>query len=283
MIRPTPSRRFTIIRATLAVACLCAPTLPLFADIELTFGQLQEDDKSVSTQRIRIKGDRLSIDGGTDEPYMIYYGRYQRAYVIDHEKKQYFSLDLDKVTQIVDNLAASRLQALADMEIKLKTLPEAQRPQFKTMLEKLREETVQMEIAPERKADFKPTGEKVELGGHETEVVESFALGKKTATYYVVPRDALEISDADYEVIKKYAAFLDSVRTRLPPNLRAHFGDMEILAGPDEKMPLKVEVEALNNRPEVLLNASTDEIESKVMNVPPSYAAQSLPDVEAPK
>lgn len=283
MTSTTPSQKITMIRVGLAAAWLLAPTLPLFADTELTFGQLQEDEKSVATQRIRIKGDRLSIDGGTDQPYMIYYGGYERAYVIDHEKQQYFSLDLEKVSKIVDNLGASRLQALADMEKKLKTIPNAQRPQFEKMVEKLREETVQMEVAPERKAEFKPTGETVKLGGHETEVIESFVRDKKTATYYVVPRAALEISDADYEVIKKYAAFLDSVRTRLPPNLRTHFGDMDMLAGPDETIPLKVEVEALNGRPEVLLNASTAAIEAKVMNVPPSYAAQSLPDVEAPK
>jgi len=283
MMNLTPSFPLTAIFAALATIWGATFAAPLFADTELTFGQLQEDKKTVSTQRIRIKGDRLSIDGGTDKPYMIYYGRYERAYVIDHEKKQYFSLDLAKVTRIVDNLAASRLQALADMEKKLETLPDAQRPQFEKMIAKLREETVQMEIAPEREAEYKPTGETVTLGGHETEVVESFVRDKKTATYYVVPRDALEISDADYGVIKKYAAFLDSVRTRLPPNLRSHFGDMDMLAGPDEKIPLKVEVEALNGRPEVLLNASTDEIESKVMNVPPAYAAQQLPHVEAPK
>jgi len=283
MISHPPRQCSRLIRAAVIGVCILAPVFPGFADTELTFGQLQEDKQSVSTQRIRIKGERLSIDGGTDLPYMIYYGRYERAYVIDHEKKQYFSLDLDKVTRIVDNLAASRLQALADMEKKLETLPDAQRPQFEKMVEKLREETVQMEIAPERKAEFKSTGDMVSLGGHDTEVVESFVLGKKTATYYVVPRAALGISDADYDVIRKYASFLDSVRTRLPPNLRAHFGDMDMLAGPDEKIPLKVEVEALNGRPEVLLDASTDEIESKVMNVPPSYAAQKLPDVETPK
>lgn len=283
MTNATPSQQYHVLRLVLAIAGFFSPAFALFADTELTFGQLQEDNKSVSTQRIRIKGDRLSIDGGTDQPYMIYYDRYQRAYVIDHEKQQYFSLDLEKVTKIVDNLAASRLQALADMEKKLATLPTAQRSQFEKMVEKLREETVQMEIAPERKAEFKPTGETVKLGGHEAVVVESFVRGKKTATYYVVSRDALEISDADYEVIKRYAAFLDSVRTRLPPNIRTHFGDMDMLAGPDETIPLKVEVEALNGRPEVLLNASTDVIESKVMNVPPSYAAQNLPDVETPK
>ena len=283
MMSLTTSRNMATTHVLVAVVCLFVSLTSGLADTELTFGQLQEDKKTISTQRLRIKGDRLSIDGGTDQPYMIFYGRYERAYVIDHEKKQYFSLDLDKVSKIVDNLSASRLQALADMERKLETIPEAQRAQFEKMVEKLREETVQMEIAPERKADFQPTGEKVNLGGHEAEVVESFVRGKKTATYYVVPRQTLEISDADYEVIKNYAVFLDSVRTRLPPNLRAHFGDMDMLAGPDEKIPLKVEVEALNGRPEVLLNVSTDEIEAKVMNVPASYAAQKLPDVDAPK
>ena len=83
------------------------------------FGRLEDDKKTISTQRIRIKGKRLSLDGGTDEPYMIFYSGYQRAYVIDHENKTYLSIDPEKVTRIVDELAAARLQALTDMEAKL--------------------------------------------------------------------------------------------------------------------------------------------------------------------
>ena len=247
----------------------------LEADTTLMFGR-REDDRTISAQRIRVKGKRLSLDGGTDEPYMIFYGGYNRAYVIDHEQRTYLSIDPDKVTKIVDKLAASRLEALADMELKLAAVPEAQKPQMQKMVDKLREETVKMEAAPERKIEHKPTGETVTLAGREAAVVETFIAGKMAATYYVVPRSELDISDADYAVIQKFAKYLREIRDRLPPSLRSHFAKLDVLAAPDEQIPLKVE--SVNGRPEVLVDADNEEIPGGVMNVPASYQPQDLPN-----
>lgn len=246
------------------------------ADTTLMFGRLEDDQKTISTQRIRIKGKRLALDGGTDKPYMIFYSGYQRAYVIDHEQRSYLSLDPDKVTKIVDKLAAARLKALADMEAKLVTVPAAQKAQMQKMVDKLREETVKMEAAPERKIEHKPTGQTVTLAGKEAAVVQTFIAGKMAATYYLVPRAELDVSDADYEVIQKFAKYLREVSDRLPPSLRSHFAKLDVLAAPDEQIPLKVE--SVNGRPEVLIDADTEEIPAGLMNVPAAYQPQDLPN-----
>ena len=265
--------------STVAVmAAVVSLTLPsaVRADVTLVFGRLEDDKKTVSTQRIRIKGKRLSLDGGTDEPYMIFYSGYQRAYVIDHEAGTYLSIDPEKVTKIVDQLAAARLQALTDMEARLATVPEAQKDQMKKMVDKLREETVRMEAAPERKIDHRPTGETVTLAGKEAAVVETFIAGKKASTYFLVPRTELGISDSDYQVIRQFSEYLREVRDRLPPSLRSHFAKLDVLAAPDEQIPLKVE--SATGRPEVLIDANHEEIPGKLLNVPASYQPQDLPN-----
>ncbi len=244
------------------------------ADTTLVFGQMQDDKKTISAQRIRIKGDRLALDGGTDEPYMIFYGGYDRAYVIDHEEKSYLSLDPEKVTKIVEEMSASRLQALADMEKRLAAVPEEEKPQMQKMVEKLREATAEMEDAPERVVEFKATGETVALGGRDSEVVEAYVAGKLSSTYYLVNRAELKISDADYAVMQKFEKFLHMVQTRLPPSLRSHFGHLEALAAPDETIPLKVE--SAEGRPEVLIEVSDETIPAKTMNVPVSYRPQDV-------
>jgi hypothetical protein len=268
---------FRAVLAALTAGAALSFSLPSAeADTTLMFGRLEDDEKSISTQRIRIKGKRLSLDGGTDQPYMIFYSGYNRAYVIDHEQRTYLSIDPDKVTKIVDELAASRLQALTDMEAKLATVPAAQKPQMQKMVDKLREETVKMEAAPERKIEYRPTGETVTLAGKEAAVVETFIAGKMAATYFLVPRTELSISDADYEVIQKFAKYLREIRDRLPPSLRSHFAKLEVLAAPNEQIPLKVL--SVTGRPEVLIDASDEEIPAGLMNVPASYQPQDLPN-----
>ncbi len=273
MIGKNTKRNF--LRGALLLGFALAPAVPTaHADTTLVFGQMQEDKKTISAQRIRIKGDRLALDGGTDEPYMIFYGGYDRAYVIDHEEKSYLSLDPEKVTKIVEEMSASRLQALADMEKRLAAVPEEEKPQMQKMVEKLREATAEMEDAPERVVEFKTTGETVSLGGRDSEVVEAYVAGKLSSTYYLVNRAELKISDADYAVMQKFEKFLRMVQTRLPPSLRSHFGHLEALAAPDGTIPLKVE--SAEGRPEVLIEVSDETIPAKTMNVPVSYRPQDV-------
>ena len=160
------------------------------------------DSNGKSTLYMRSDIFRMDMSDGRANMTMIYKKSEQSMWVLDRDKKEYYTItkeDMDKIKQVREN-------AQKQMEEQLKNIPEAQREQMMKMMGGAG--MAQVKEAP--KLTYKNVGESKSFGEWSCDKYECYEGETMKEIHWVASEAELEISRSDFEILESFSEFMSS-------------------------------------------------------------------------
>jgi len=268
----TRKRTFKWGVATTAIAMMAAFTGGAQADNTLSYGVLDKDGQPGEAQKMMIKGSKVRVDVPGGKNAMIFDAGADTIYILELDKKKYMEMDPEMFSKLTAGISAMQAQ----LQAKLASLPEAQRAQMAAMMSKLGQGMFDGGDTPEIKQV--ETGRKEKVGDYETEVVEVTEDGTKTAVYYVVDRDNLDVGEEEYAALQKFQGFMEKMMKSLPGALKKKM-ELQSLMAKQNRLPVRVDqvdgqTVTQSNR---LLGVSNDKLEETLFVIPADFQKREMP------
>lgn len=242
------------------------------ADNTLSYAGLGKDGEQGEAQKMMIKGNKVRVDVPGGQNAMIFDAAADTIYVLELDKKKYLEMDPELFTKLTAGISAMQAQ----LQAKLASLPEAQRAQMAAMMSKLGQGMLDGGKTPEIK--HVETGRKEKVGDYDAEVVEVTEDGVKTAVYYVVKRESLNVGDSEYAVLQEFQGFMERMMKSLPGGLKQKM-KLQALMAKQNRLPVRVdEVEGQTvTQSNQLVGVSDEKLAAELFEIPADFQKQEMP------
>ncbi|MCF6312816.1 MAG: hypothetical protein L3J39_10230 [Verrucomicrobiales bacterium] len=254
--------------AIIAVAMLGSA----YADNTLNYSKLENGAPTGAAQKVLIRQGKIRIDLPDGKNAVIYNSVEDKIYILQLAEKTYMTMD----PAMMDKMMGALTGLQAQMESQLASMPEEQRAQMRAMMSKMAGGILGGGKAPV--INFKETGRQEKVGDYQTKVIEVTEDGKKTAVYYVVDRQKLNLGDAEYATMQKLQAFLDKLMKNLPAALKQKMKIPNLLAKGNQ-LPVKTEryESATLKESNQLTGISSESLEASLFEIPEGFQKRQMP------
>lgn len=219
-----------------------------------------------------IKGNKVRVDVPGGKNAMIFDAEADTIFVLELDQKKYMEMDPEMFSKLTAGISAMQAQ----LQAKLASLPEAQRAQMEAMMSKLGQGMLDGGKTPE--IEHVETGRKEKVGDYDAEVVEVTEDGVKTAVYYVVGRENLDVGEAEYAVLQKFQGFMEKMTKSLPGGLKQKM-KLQGLMAKQNRLPVRVdEVEGQAvTQSNQLVGVSKETLAAELFEVPADFQKREMP------
>lgn len=242
------------------------------ADNTLSYAGLGKEGKPGEAQKMMIKGNKVRVDVPGGKNSMIFDADADTIYILELEAKKYMEMDPEMFSKLTAGISAMQAQ----LQAKLASLPEAQRAQMAAMMSKLGQGMLDGGKVPEIK--HVETGRKEKVGDYDAEVVEVMEDGVKTAVFYVVSRESLDVGETEYGVLQKFQVFIEKMTKSLPGGLKQKM-KLQALMAKQNRLPVRVdEVEGeVVTQSNQLVEVSNEKLAGELFEIPADFEKREMP------
>jgi hypothetical protein len=167
---------------------------------------------TVDTNFIRLDKDKVRIDmGRRPETYMIYRGDKQVFWNVNLKDKTYMQM----TEKDFEEMSAKLDDAMKKMRAQIQTMPPERRQMMEEMMAKM------MPGGKAAKTTYKKVGDGGMVGRWATEKYEGTRDGAKVSEIWTAAPKSLDVSDADFQVLKDMAKFFE----KFSKNMEGLIGD----------------------------------------------------------
>lgn len=255
-----------------AFTAIVALTSNIRADNTLSYAGLGEDGNPGEAQKMMIKGNKVRVDVPGGKNAMIFDAEADTIFVLELDKKKYMEMNPEMFSKLTAGISAMQAQ----LQAKLASMPEAQRAQMAAMMSKLGQGMLDGGKTPEIK--HVETGRKEKVGDYEAEVVEVTEDGVKTAVYYVVNRENLDVGEAEYAVLQEFQGFIEKMTKSLPGGMKQKM-KLQALMAKQNRLPVRVdqvEGQAVTQSNQ-LVGVSNEMLATELFEIPADFQKREMP------
>jgi hypothetical protein len=196
-------------RLLLAATLFAAASSSAFAGVVITSSQLNLASKETKPITGFIEADRLKIV--TPETIMIFRGDLKKAWIIGTAASSYLEITPEVVSTFAARIAAAQTPGSAEqakLQERLAKLPPQQRELAEQQLRGLR-----AGAAATQQVAYARTGQSKPVGAWRCELYGKTVSGQKQEELCIAPISAIGFSDADFQVLALFTAFMGPVAT----------------------------------------------------------------------
>jgi len=255
----------------LAVASLCiSVSAASLADTRLAIKNTEAGEES-QIQAVMITHGKVRMEqGALDDTVLLYHQANNTFYAIQPSQKSFMELDPVKAGELMDQASQMQQQMMAQLQERLKDLPEDQRRQ---MMEMMQRSGQPMPGMPEEPVRYEPRRESDSVGGFNCSWVDAFQGERKVRELCLADPGSMGMPSGDKDTMLAMQSSMQALAKRLgsagmfqddmPDGFPVHVRHYDAGGGLSSEQQVQ--------------GVSFDSIDAGLFEVPAGYKKQELP------
>ena len=235
------------------------------------------DNEPVTSGRLFLDKDLLKMvpdTDGKDEPELIYQGSKARILIVDHNRKNFMSIDAEMMQEIADRMAGMQAQ----MEQALSQLPPEQRQQAEAMMKQRMPAGMQGTDAAPRQLEVVALKGKKDMLGKPCQGYEVNIGGELKSRIWATEWKNVDIGPEDFAAFASMARFFEKLMQSVP--MMSEQVTTELFSGLDEidGFPILVEgfTDGVADSKTIFGEPRTQKLDAATFEPPADYKEQLM-------
>ena len=189
----------------------------LFADTRLSIRHT-EPGKQPRIQTFMVTSGKVRMEQGTDEDddsLMLYHQADNAFYAIQPSEKSYMKFDPEKAGAMMDQASQMQQQMMAQLQERLKEMPEEQRQQMMKMMNRSGQTMPGLPPLPEEPVRYEPRGGSDSIGGFVCKWVEAYQVERKVRELCLADASAMGMPAGDRDTMMAMQSSMKALTKRL--------------------------------------------------------------------
>ena len=189
----------------------------LFADTRLSI-QHTEPGKQPQIQTVMVTSGKVRMEQGTDDDddsLLLYHQADNTFFAIQPSEKSYMEFDPEKAGAMMDQASQMQQQMMAQLQERLKEMPEEQREQMMAMMNRSGKTMPGLAPLPEEPVRYEPRGGSDSIGGFVCRWVDAYQGERKVRELCLADASSMGMPSGDKDTMMAMQSSMKALTKRL--------------------------------------------------------------------